>query len=106
VIDIVSIGEGPGGDLTTFDAQTSKAANVLSVQLGNLEYAPDFGIDIEFFIQEDFQFQMESFRSYLIQRLSEHHVNVNQVIDLIESLSRKFTFVVGDADKSTGGFIR
>ena len=54
MIDIVGIGT----DLRLFDAQTSKAANVLSVQLGNLEYAQDL------------------------------------------------TFVVGDADKITGGFIR
>lgn len=106
MIDIVAIGEGPGGDLRTFDAQTSKAANVLSVQLGYLEYAPEFGIDLRFFIQENFQFQNESFRSYLIQRLSEHHVNVNQVIDTLETLYQKFTFEVGNADKTKGGFIR
>lgn len=106
MIDIVGIGEGSGGDIRTFDAQTSKAANVLSVQLGYLEYAPDFGIDLEFFIQEDFQFQNESFKSYLIQRLSEHHVNVNQVIETIENLYAQLTFIVGDADKNTGGFIR
>ncbi len=106
MIDIVAVGEGEGGDIRVFDAQTSKAANVLGVQLGKLEYAPDFGVDLEFFIQEDFQFQNESFKSYLIQRLSEHHVNVNEVIEEFESLFEKLTFVVGDADKNTGGFIR
>lgn len=106
MIDIVAVGEGAGGDLRTFDAQTSKAENVLSVQLGYLEYAPDFGVDLEFFIQEDFQFQNDSFKSYLIQRLSEHHVNVNQVLEAIEDLYEQLTFVVGDADKNTGGFIR
>jgi hypothetical protein len=102
VIDIVGIGT----DLRLFDAQTSKAANVLSVQLGNLEYAQDFGVDLDFFIQEDFQFQNDSFKSYLIQRLAESNVNVNEVIEEINGLIEKLTFVVGDADKITGGFIR
>lgn len=102
MIDIVGIGT----DLRLFDAQTSKAANVLSVQLGNLEYAQDFGVDLDFFIQEDFQFQNDSFKSYLIQRLAESNVNVNEVIEEINGLIEKLTFVVGDADKITGGFIR
>lgn len=106
MIDIVAIGEGVGGDIRVFDAQTSKAANVLSVQLGRLEYAQEFGVDLEFFIQEDFQFQNESFKSYLIQRLAEHHINVNSVLDTVEALFRKLTFVVGDADRNSGGFIR
>lgn len=106
MLDIVGIGEGVGGDIRVFDAQTSKGANVLGVQLGSLEYAQDFGVDLKFFIQEDFQFQNESFKSYLVQRLSEHHVNVNSVVEIIEDLFRKLTFVVGDADKNTGGFIR
>ncbi len=106
MIDIVGIGQGAGGDLRTFDAQTSKAANVLGVQIGSLEYAPTFGIDLEFFIQEDFQFQNESFKAYLIQRLAESNVNVNTVVDSVENLYRELTFVVGDSDKSTGGFIR
>lgn len=106
MIDIVGIGEGPGGDLRLYNAQTSKAANVLSVQLGYLEYAPEFGIDIRFFIQEELQFQKESFKSYLIQRLAEHHVNVNEVIETVQTLYEKLTFVVGDADQTTGGFIR
>jgi len=102
VIDIVGIGT----DLRLFDAQTSKAQNVLSVQLGNLEYEPTFGVDLEFFIQEDFQFQNDSFKSYLIQRLAESNVNVNQVLDQVEGLVKKLTFSVGDAEKLTGGFIR
>lgn len=106
MIDIVGIGEGEGADLRMFNAQTSKAANVLSVQLGSLEYEPTFGIDLEFFIQEDFQFQNESFKSYLVQRLSESHVNVNQVLDVLYGLFEKLTFVVGDSDRETGGLIR
>lgn len=103
MIDITSVSEG---DLVVLDAQTPKAANVLQVQLGTLEYAPEFGIDLEFFLDEDFQFQNESFKSYLIQRLSEHHVNVNQVLEALEQFYLQFTFVVGDVAIKSGGFIK
>ncbi len=103
MIDIVS---ASAAGLSVYDTQVSKAANVLSVQLGALEYAPDFGIDIRFFMDPDFIFQNESFKSYLIQRLSESNVNVSSVAELLEALYLKYTFVVGDRDRSTGGFIK
>lgn len=103
MIDITSIS---GGDLNLMDSQAPKAANVLQSQLGGLEYARDFGIDLEFFLDPDFQFQNESFKAYLIQRLSEHHVNVNQVLESLEKFFLKFTFTVGDAETASGGFIK
>lgn len=103
MIDITSI---TGGDLRIMEAQTPKAANVLSVQIGDLEYAPEFGIDIDFFIDENFQFQNESFKSYLIQRLSESQVNVNEVLETLTQFFLKFTFVVGNAESQSGGFIK
>lgn len=103
MMDITGIS---GGDLHIQEAQTSKAANVLQVQLGSLEYAPTFGIDLEFFIDPAYQFQNESFKSYLIQRLSEHHVNVNQVFDALERFYLQFTFEVGGGDAESGGFIK
>jgi hypothetical protein len=102
MMDIVSIST----DLVMADAQNPKAANVLSVQLGDLEYAPTFGIDIEFFIDPEFQFQNESFKSYLIQRLSEHHVNVNEVLETVEKFSMTYHFFVGEPESITEGFIR
>jgi hypothetical protein len=92
-------------DLNIVDTQVYKAKNVLQTQLGTLEYAPDFGVDIAFFIDEEFQFQNDSFKSYLIQRLAEHHVNVNQVLELLETFVLQFTFIVGEETKS-GGFIK
>jgi hypothetical protein len=103
VIDITSFSNG---DLTLIDTEVAKAANVLQVQLGELEYVPTFGIDLKFFLSEEFQFQNESFKSYLIQRLSEHHVSVNQVVETIETFFRKLTFTVGAEESQTGGMIR
>lgn len=103
MIDITSIS---GDDLTIMESQAPKAANVLQVQVGALEYAKSFGIDLEFFLDPEFQFQNDSFKAYLIQRLSEHHVNVNQVIEDLEKFFTKFTFTVGDAQAASGGFIK
>ncbi len=100
--DITSI----SSDLQVLDAEVAKAANVLQVQIGELEYAPEFGIDLDFFIDEDFQFQNESFKAYLIQRLSESHINVNQVLEAIETFYLQLTFSVGDAESRSGGFIK
>lgn len=97
--DITSI----SSDLAVIDAQTSKAQNVLQIQIGALEYAKDFGIDLAFFVDPDFQFQNESFKSYLIQRLSEHHVNVNEVIEDLSAFILNFTFVVGEREGISGG---
>ncbi len=94
------------GDLVLLDTQTAKAANVFQVQIGDLEYSPEFGIDIAFFINPDLQFQNESFKSYLVQRLSENHVNVNQVTEVLEKLYLQYGFVVGDSETNTGGFIK
>lgn len=102
MIDISSV----SSDIQFADAQVPKAANVFSVQIGALEYAPDFGIDLDFFIDEDLQFQNSSFKSYLIQRLAESHVNVSEVLEALQAFFMKWTFVVGDENKQTGGFIK
>ena len=101
MIDITSL---TAGDLVVRESQVGKAANVLQVQIGALEYLPQFGIDLEFFLDPDFNFQNESFKAYLIQRLSENNVNVHQVLDLIATFSETYQFIVGEAE-STGGFI-
>lgn len=103
MIDITSVTDG---DLRVMETQVPKAANLLQVQLGDLEYAPDFGIDLAFFLDPEFQFQNESFKAYLVQRLSENHVNVNRVIDALSQFFRTYTFVVDAPESSGGGFIK
>lgn len=92
-------------DLRIVDTIVPKAANVLQVQLGDLEYAPDFGVDLDFFLSPDLTFQNASFKAYLIQRLSESHVNVNQVVETLSTFVEKLTFEVGSPEAS-GGLIR
>ena len=106
MIDIVSIDDGE--DLTVSDSAVGKAANVLSVQLGSLEYAPPFGVDLSYFLQSDFQIPNESFKAYLVERLVFHQINVSTVVETIETFSRNLTFKVGDANQIEGeqGLIR
>lgn len=103
MLDISQIEDGK--DLGFSDTVTIKAANVLSVQLGKLEYAQTFGVDFRFFLSSDFQFQNESFKAYLIERLTQHQINVAEVIEVLEALSAKYTYKVGDPNRNTEGLI-
>lgn len=101
--DIVEVADGK--DLGIQDAIVSKAGNVLSIQIGDLEYAQAFGVDLEFFLQSDFQFQNESFKAYLVQRLTESQVNVAKVVDVFNTLFESLTFYVGATREDNGGLI-
>lgn len=96
-----------GKDLNIIDSIVAKAGNVIAVQLGALEYAQDFGVDLRFFLQSEFQFQNDSFKSYLVQRLTENQVNVAEVIDTLDTLFEKYTFLVGsdNTQSNNGGLI-
>ena len=96
--DIVSITT----DIGVFDTQTCKAANILSVQLGNLEYAPLLGIDLVYFLNEDFRFQNESFKAYLVQVLANNGINVASVVDMIEDLLVRYSFNISAEETNSG----
>lgn len=100
--DIVSIDE----DLGLFDTQTEKAKNILSVQLGELTYLPDFGVDLKYFLSEDLIFQNESFKAYLIEVLASNGINVATVDDDVEALFRQYTFNLTPEETSTGLIVR
>jgi hypothetical protein len=88
MIDIMDITT----DIGILNSSIKKAENVLSVQLGKLEYAKEFGVDLEYFLDENFTFQNESFKSYLLQRLSESSIDVMSIIDTAESLYNNMIF--------------
>jgi hypothetical protein len=87
MIDITSIGT----DIGLLDTQVPRAGNILSIQVGSLQYAQDLGIDLKYFLSEDFEFQNESFRSYLIQTLANRSINVASMPELVENLFTKYT---------------
>lgn len=104
MLDIVEIPED-GRDLGVADSVVPKAANVIGTQIGDLEYEPTFGVDLRFFLASSFQFQNESFKAYLIDRLTQSEINVTECLEIVGNLSRTFSIGVNDADNNSGGFI-
>src|SRR5690606_28744046 len=104
MLDIVRIENGE--DLGLANTSAPKAANVVSTQIGTLEYAPDFGVDLKFFLQEGLEFQNQSFVSYIVERLSQHHISVSEVIEVVESLANRYTYKVGEGQSQAGSLIR
>jgi len=104
MIDIVSAETGQ--DLGLFDTQTQKAANILSKQLGSLEYAPNLGIDLEYFLTNDFKIQTESFKAYCTEVLANNGINVNEVIETVDALAEGLTFELTPEETSTGMIAR
>lgn len=103
-LDIIEIPFGRDIGMSRTDAP--RAANIVSTQLGSLEYAPNFGSDLEYFLQDSIRFQNESFKAYLIQRLSESQVNVVDFLELIETFATQQNFVIGEPiDSQDGGLI-
>lgn len=98
-LDIVST---EGKDLRLQRTDVPKAANILSVQLGSLEYAPSFGVDLKFFLESDFQLQTASFKAYCVDRLLNNQINVMNAIETVRGLDETITYLIGDSDQGTG----
>ncbi len=98
MIDIVSV----GNDLGLFDTDTARAKNILSVQRGSLEYDPEMGIDLKYFLSPDFTFQNESFKAYLIRVLAGYSINVASVVETVESLSQHYAFNITPTESDDG----
>lgn len=100
MIDIVS--QANGLDLGASDTQATKAANILSIQLGSLVYAPTLGIDLKYFLSEEFQFQNESFKAYLVEVLANNSINVASVTDIVDNLYSQYIFnLTGSSSESS-----
>lgn len=99
MIDIISADEN---GLGTFDTETDRAKNILSIQFDSLEYEPDLGIDLDFFLKNEFEFQNESFVSYLIQVLANRGINVSSVNATVERFAQRLVINLVPAETSTG----
>jgi len=104
MLDIIKIEDGE--DLTVLDSVVMKAGNILGTQIGYLEYVPEtFGVDLKYFLQSNFQIQNESFKAYLVERLTQYQVNVSDCITTFNAFFNRLTFHVDDANKTEKGFI-
>lgn len=86
------------------NTQTSRAKNLLSTQLNSLQYAPDFGIDLAYFVNEELKFQDESFKSYLVEMLANAGINVDSVDETVQTFFKRYTFNLS-AEETTGGMV-
>jgi hypothetical protein len=98
MIDIIGA-SATGLDVLSTDV--NRAANILSVQLGALEYAPTLGIDLNFFLTSQFNFENESFQSYLVETLANAGINVSTVLEVVGNLSNQLIFSVQGEDQSS-----
>jgi hypothetical protein len=103
MIDII---ETNSSGVTIADTQIHRATNILSVQIGSLEYAPSVGIDLRFFLNENLKFQNESFKSYLIEVLANHGITVYSIAEALETLAAYYNINLSPEDSSTGMMAR
>lgn len=99
MIDIVGF-DSKG--MQIYDTQTQQAANILSVQLGVLEYEPTLGIDLKYFLTEKINFQDDSFKAYLVQTLASYGINVSSLIEVMKALDSDYNINLSPVDNSTG----
>lgn len=99
MIDIVDF--TPTG-MATYDTQTARAANILSIQLGALEYWPEGGIDLRYFLTESIRFQDASLRAYLIQILASWGINVASLATDLEELFSNYMINLSPQENTTG----
>ncbi len=103
---MIDIGEFSNDDIRIIDSQIPKATNLLSVQLGALEYLPDFGIDLRYFLENPVKFQNQSFRSYLIQALANNGINVASLDTEADALFETYVFNLAPQETSAGFMAR
>lgn len=92
--------------MQVYDTQTERAANILGIQLGALEYWPEGGIDLRYFLTEPVEFQDASFRAYLIQVLANWGINVASLSTDLEDLFSNYVIKLSPQENSTGLIVR
>lgn len=74
-------------DLEFVSSELPRAENLIGVQLGTLNYQPNWGVDLEYFLNPNFEIQAECFEAHLLQRIGFWGMNV------IEFMSKQGKFV-------------
>lgn len=96
MLDLINLVDGE--DLHIQNNAAMKAGNIIGTQIGYLDFKLDFGSDLKYFLQEDLKFQTESFKSYLVSRLSEYSIQVNETQSIVEQFANKFLLSVGESE--------
>ena len=96
MLDLINLVDGD--DLHIQHNVAMKAGNIIGTQIGSLDFKLDFGADLKYFLQEDLKFQTDSFKSYLVGRLSEYRIQVNDTVSIVEQFANKFAMSVGQTE--------
>lgn len=93
MIDVKSLGP----DVQTDEnSDKYKALNLLSVQLQDKNYAADFGIDLDFFINSEYQITPETFTTHIMKRLADYSISVNRVQRVVDDFVANITVNIKD----------
>lgn len=87
-------------DLVIVSSELPRAANLIDVQLGQLYYRPDWGVDLEYFLNPDYEIQAESFEAYLLQRIGFWGMNVINFAAKQGRFVREMIFNFGNAKEN------
>lgn len=87
-------------DLVLVSSELPRAANLIEVQLGCLYYQPDWGVDLEYFLNPDYEIQSESFEAYLLQRIGFWGMNVVNFIANQKPFIRQMVFSFGQSKEN------
>lgn len=91
--DIASLGTDVKLDTKT---DKYKAYNLLSVQLAQKNYAPDFGVDLDFFINSDYRISAQSFITHIIKRMTDYSISVTDVTNNLDEFILNAGIIIKD----------
>ncbi|MGB2579399.1 hypothetical protein AAIR98_001318 [Elusimicrobium simillimum] len=90
-----------GGDIALANTEVPRAKNLFEVQIGVLQYFADWGIDLEYFLDPNYQIQNTSFNSYLTQKLGEWGFSVSKLVKEDGKFAEELNFTFCDNQKDT-----
>lgn len=100
MLDIVDVKDGQ--DLVLVDSDVMRAANVLQVQIGDLEYAPWWGVDTKQFITSHVRFQTSVVLAHYLERLAQSQINVSDSLAVAHSLYHEYVLSIGSPPGQEG----
>lgn len=92
-------------DLEFLPSELPRAENLITTQLGDLFYQPDWGVDLAYFLDPNYTIQAEAFESYLLQKMGFWGMNILNFIAKQQKFIRQMIFNFG-APKGNDTMIR
>lgn len=92
-------------DLEFVSSELPRAENLIGVQLGTLNYQPNWGVDLEYFLNPNYEIQAECFEAHLLQRIGFWGMNVIEFMHKQGKFVREMIFKF-TATKDTNSMMR